>query len=240
MAAFDPARPYNDLPPLPPEQELETKAVLKLCIEARAAVAELKQVGETLPNQAVLINTIPLLEAQASSEIENIVTTSDQLFRFATTSQADAATQEALRYRTALNRGFHALEKRPLCTAIAVQVCQTIKDTDLDIRRVPGTTLANPATGELIYTPPEGEALTAGQARQLGAIPARARWCSTRSFVWPLATTSSRPSIRSLTATAARGACSTSFTWSTRACSSSRCYIFRAISSATRPITIAC
>jgi len=161
MAAFNPARPYNDLPPLPPEQELETKAVLKLCIEARAAVAELKQVGETLPNQAVLINTIPLLEAQASSEIENIVTTSDQLFRFAdaTTGQADAATKEALRYRTALNRGFHALEKRPLCTAIAVQVCQTIKDTDLDIRRVPGTTLANPATGGLIYTPPEGEAL---------------------------------------------------------------------------------
>jgi Fic family protein len=161
MKGFSPGRPYNELPPLPPGRELETRSVLKLCIEARAAVAELKQVGETIPNQAVLINTIPLLEAQASSEIENIVTTSDQLFRFADspTDQADAATREALRYRTALYGGFQALQRQPLSTAIAVQVCQTIKDAKLDVRRVPGTKLANPATGEVIYTPPEGETL---------------------------------------------------------------------------------
>jgi len=157
--AFDPRKPYNALPELPPDQELETRAVLKLCIEARARLAELKELGAILPNQAVLINTIPLLEAQASSEIENIVTTSDRLFRFADggNHQADPATREALRYRTALNHGFEALRTRPLNTTLAVEVCRIIKNLDLGIRRVPGTRLANPATGEVIYTPPEGE-----------------------------------------------------------------------------------
>ena len=77
-----PEYPYNELPLLPPGVELETKAVLKQCIGARAAIAELKQAAELIPNQGVLINTLPLLEAQASSEIENIVTTTDQLFQF--------------------------------------------------------------------------------------------------------------------------------------------------------------
>lgn len=162
---FDPSRPYNELPPLPPAPELETRAVLKLCTEARVALAELKQLGAGLPNQAVLINTIPLLEAQASSEIENIVTTTDQLFRYvdAAGNDLDPATKEALRYRTALKRGFDSLQTRPLSTATAVEVCRTLKDADLDIRRVPGTRLINDRTGAAIYTPPEGEALLRDQ-----------------------------------------------------------------------------
>ena len=63
------------------------KHVLKSCIEARAALAALKQAGTLIPNQSVLINTIPLLEAQASSEIENIVTTTDALFKYAQLAQ---------------------------------------------------------------------------------------------------------------------------------------------------------
>ncbi|MFA7438976.1 protein adenylyltransferase Fic [Castellaniella sp.] len=158
---FHPNRPFNDLPVLPPAQDIETKAVLKACIEARAALAELRVSGRIIPNQAVLINSIPLLEAQASSEIENIVTTTDRLFRFAndTGGQADPATKEALRYRTALNRGFGMLQQRPLSTAIAVEVCRTIKGVELDIRDTPGTALMNDATGTVIYTPPEGEDL---------------------------------------------------------------------------------
>ena len=62
---FDPTKPYNDLPLLPPAVDIESKALLKACIDARAALAELKSVGALIPNQAVLINTIPLLEAQA-------------------------------------------------------------------------------------------------------------------------------------------------------------------------------
>lgn len=156
--SFRPDQPFNDLPPLPPAQDIETKAVLKACIEARAALAELRVSGQLIPNQAVLINSIPLLEAQASSEIENIVTTSDRLFRFANDAQgqADPATREALRYRTALHRGFGMLNQRPLSTAIAVEVCRTIKGVDLDIRNTPGTALVNDATGAVIYTPPEG------------------------------------------------------------------------------------
>lgn len=123
-------------------------------------MGELKLAGDLIPNQGVLINTIPLLEAQASSEIENIVTTADRLFQFAgEDSHADPATKEALRYRTALYQGFQMLAQRPLTTATAVQICRTIKGVEMDIRRTPGTTLMNDATGTLIYTPPEGETL---------------------------------------------------------------------------------
>ena len=153
-------KPWNQLPPLPPVAELETRAVLKQCITARAALAELKQAAELIPNQTMLINTLPLLEAKDSSEIENIVTTADQLFQYAQGGDnlANAATKEALRYRTALYLGYQSLAARPLCTATAVEVCRTIKATDLDIRRTPGTQLMNDRTGEVIYTPPEGEA----------------------------------------------------------------------------------
>lgn len=159
--AFQSDRPYNELPPLPPPVDVETRAVLKTCIEARAALAELKVAGQLISNQAVLINSIPLLEAQASSEIENIVTTTDRLFRFASVPEdrADPATKEALRYRTALHEGFNLLERRPLSTATAVRICRAIKGVEMDIRDTPGTALVNEATGKPIYTPPEGNAL---------------------------------------------------------------------------------
>ncbi len=153
-------QPYNELPQLPPVTDLESARILKACIPARAALAELKQAGELLPNQGLLINLIPLLEAKDSSEIENIVTTSDKLFEYAQNEQhADPATKEALRYRTALFNGFQSLRDRPLCATTAWEVCSTIKGTDMDIRRVPGTTLANQVTGKVIYTPPLGERL---------------------------------------------------------------------------------
>jgi Fic family protein len=157
---WNPGRPYNGLPPLPPAAEIETRAVLKQCITARAALAELKLAGELIPNQAVLVNTLPLLEARASSEIENIVTTSDALFRHAgNEAQADPATTEALRHSRALFEGYAALKKTPLGTRTAEQVCTTIKGVQMSVRRTPGTTLTNDATGEVIYTPPEGETL---------------------------------------------------------------------------------
>lgn len=162
QGAWRPDKPYNQLPPLPPPQELESRAVLKACITARVALAELKQAAELIPNQTMLINTIPLLEAKDSSEIENIVTTTDKLFQHAQSDgqgQADAATKEALRYRSALHRGYQSLKERPLCTATAVEICRTLKAVDMDIRKTPGTQLENDKTGEIIYTPPEGEAL---------------------------------------------------------------------------------
>lgn len=154
----DPLRPYNDLPLLPPAGEIETRAVLKRCVTARAALAELKRAGKLIPDENVLISTIPLLEAKDSSEIENIVTTNDALFREAslTEENGDPAAKEALRYRAALYEGMAAIKARPLTTRTVVEICRTIKGVALDIRATPGTTLTNTFTGEVIYTPPEG------------------------------------------------------------------------------------
>ena len=156
--SWAPQNPFNDIPLLPPAEELETRAVLKLCIEARAALAELKQAAELIPNQTMLINTLPLLEAKDSSEIENIVTTTDKLFQFyQSDTPPDTATKEALRYRTALYEGWQMLEEKPITTNMSELICSTIKGVDMSVRRVPGTRLANDKTGEVIYTPPEGE-----------------------------------------------------------------------------------
>ena len=153
-----PDQPFDSLPLLPPRGDMETKLILKQCIEARAAVAELKQAAALIPNQGVLINTLPLLEAQASSEIENIVTTADRLFQFRESeSGADAATKEALRHSQALLEGFRTLAEHPMNTRTAEEVCSKIKGTAMTVRRVPGTTLANERTQEIIYTPPVGE-----------------------------------------------------------------------------------
>jgi len=173
--AWNPEQPYNTLPAIPNVEELETKAVLKWCITARVALAELHRAAELIPNPSVLINTLPLLEAQASSEVENIVTTADALFRhLEVEAGADPATKEALRYRQALMDGFQSLGDRPIGTGMAEAICGQIKDREMRVRRVPGTTLQNQATGEIIYTPPVGESrirdLLAGWERFLHAL----------------------------------------------------------------------
>ena len=151
-------RPHNGLPRLPPGVELETKPVLKQCVTARAALAELKQAAALIPNPAMLINTLPLLEARASSEIENIVTTADKLFQhLRADASADPATKEALRYRYALLQGVQALKARPLTTRTAETICTHIKGVAMTVRKVPGTALAKGASGGVVYTPPEGE-----------------------------------------------------------------------------------
>lgn len=159
MKNWNPNLPYNHLPELPPQDELETKAILKQAIKARAALAELKQAAELIPNQAMLINTLPIMEARASSEIENIVTTTDKLFQSLQleNEEQDPNTKEALRYRTALFSGFQSLSRLPLCTQTAVLVCSEIKGRAMDIRKVTGTALRSGINGETIYTPPEGE-----------------------------------------------------------------------------------
>jgi len=155
-----PNRPYNGLPELPPaETELETKAVLKATAAARAALAALDQAVRRIPNPAVLVNAIPLLEAQASSEIENIVTTTDDLFRFAQHAEdmASPEVKETLRYRSALFAGVESIERRPLTASTALEVCSRIKDREMGLRSLPGTFIGNPITREAIYTPPEGK-----------------------------------------------------------------------------------
>ncbi len=107
----------------------------------------------------MLINIIPMLEAQGSSEIENIVTTTDKLFQYAHYAYdddiADHATKEALRYRTAMYQGIQAIKTRPLTANTALEICQIIKgsNSNLGIRTNTGTELQN-NLGQTIYTPP--------------------------------------------------------------------------------------
>ncbi|QQE13722.1 Fic family protein [Planctomycetota bacterium] len=156
-------QPYNDLPAIPPKGiELENRDILKACIRAHAALAELKQAGKRIPNQTVLINTIPLLEAQGSSEIENIVTTTDELFKLAALQSerdTDPATKEAYRYRTALQHGYREIRKRPLTAKLALELCQILRDKKIGLRQGSGVHIRNTASREVIYTPPEGEAV---------------------------------------------------------------------------------
>lgn len=160
--SFDRTRPHNALPKLPPKVELESRRVLKMLIGARTALAELKEAGKLLPNQAVLIQTIGLQEAKLSSEIENVVTTHDALFRaLADAAKAtDPATKEVLAYKDALWRGYHVVkvEGRPLSTPLFEELVGIIKGTHIGVRKLPGTKLAN-SNGEVIYSPPEGERL---------------------------------------------------------------------------------
>lgn len=166
MSNWKPDIPYNDLPPLPPKQDIESKTILKRCIAARASLARLKQAAELIPNQAMLINTLPVMEARASSEIENIVTTTDKLFQSLQmdTERQDPATKEALQYRTALFSGYESLASRPLCTQTAIMVCNAIKHPyEMAIRKTGGTALKGGNSGNVVYTPPEGEETIRGK-----------------------------------------------------------------------------
>lgn len=168
--SFDPQKPYNDLPLLPPKQDIETRNILRKTITAGRALAKLKGLGETIPNQSMLVNSVVLQESKASSEIENIITTDDALFRAFTakTSRVDPSTKEVLRYREALWEGYNELKKRPiLATNLFVKLVQRIKENQAAIRRTPGTTISNAATGEIIYTPPEGKAVIRDKLKNL-------------------------------------------------------------------------
>lgn len=160
QAQWHPELPFNSLPLLPPAATLETTAVLKDCIGARSALAALSQAVRLIPNQNILISTLPLLEAQASSEIENIVTTADKLFKAAPgDANADPATREALRYRQALIAGFMEITERPIGTGTAVAIARRIRNTDVNVRNQEQIHIVNHITGATVYTPPRGERL---------------------------------------------------------------------------------
>lgn len=149
----------NSITPLPPDVDLETKQVLKKLSSAHRALAELKGFAETMPNKNILINAIIINEAKDSSEIENIITTHDELFK--AMSQAgynNPAAKKVVSYRTALWKGYEAVkENQMLTTNMIVEIQQLIERNRAGIRKLPGTVLKNEATGEVVYTPPSGE-----------------------------------------------------------------------------------
>ncbi len=156
--AFDPLLPYNDLPILPPSREiLESPRILKKAISASRALATLTA-GKALPNQTVLLNSIFLKEAKESSEIENIVTTDDELYEaLANIEKAiNPTTKEVLRYVEALWIGVSDIKQRPLTTNVFITIMQIIKENSSSVRKNSGTNLKNKRTGEIVYTPPIG------------------------------------------------------------------------------------
>ena len=158
------------LPPLPPPSEIETVSVLRALAVAHRHLAELKGRAATIPNQGILIDTLSLQEAKASSEIENIVTTQDELF------QADAsfdigssiATKEVALYRDALKLGFDRLFSHKLITnRTLIETYQLLKMRNDGFRVTPGTTLRHDGTGEIIYVPPQNAIQIAEEMRRL-------------------------------------------------------------------------
>ena len=159
MKKFDSKIPYNDLPLLPPKVDIETKAILKKVISAGRALAKLNGTLINLPNPTLFIDTIYLQEAKASSEVENIITTNDELYKsFVSDKKVEnTATKEVLSYKEALWLGLQELKSKPFITTnLCIKIVQCIKQNTASIRVIPGTTLAN-NQGEVIYTPPSGE-----------------------------------------------------------------------------------
>ncbi len=167
--AFVRSKPFNDLPGLPPGLVLETTSVLKKCIGARAALAELKGAGGLIPNQSLLIRSIGLQEARLSSEIENIVTTSDDLYQALADSidKANPATKEVLRYQEALAMGYRTVVQKPILTTnLFCDIATIIKQHDMGIRTIPGTMIVD-GNKQAIYTPPDGEILIRNKLKNL-------------------------------------------------------------------------
>jgi len=157
---FEPQKPYDTLPDLPPKADIETKEILRKTISASRALSELKGAITNLPNPLLFIDTINLQEAQASSAVENIVTTQDALFQAAVAEKKidDKATKEVIHYKDALWYGFEEIKKKPILTTnLFISIMRIIKENESGIRNLPGTQLKNPATGEIIYTPPVRE-----------------------------------------------------------------------------------
>lgn len=159
MEKFERKTPYNDLPLLPPGAEIETKNILRKTILAGRALAQLNGTLSSLPNPTLFLDTIYLQEAKASSEVENIITTNDDLYKslVADKKTENSATKEVLSYKEALWLGLEELKSKPFITTnLCIKIVQCIRQNNSSIRNTPGTTLSNPQ-GEVIYTPPSGE-----------------------------------------------------------------------------------
>jgi Fic family protein len=157
---YNPGIPYNNLPLLPPQSEIENIVILKKTISASRALSELKGAITNLPNPTLFIDTINLQEAQASSAIENIITTQDELFKasIADKKNDNPATKEVMHYKDALWYGVAQIEKSPILTTnLFISLVQIIKENQSGIRNAPGTQLKNPVSNTVVYTPPEGE-----------------------------------------------------------------------------------
>ncbi len=152
-------QPTYELPPLPPPADFDTVAILRALATAHRHLAEMKGRAVAVPNPGVLIDTLSLQEALASSEVENIVTTQDELFQAALFSEShqDTAAKEVARYGEALRRGFTEMQRRDLLLTnnLLVDIYRTLILRSDGFRVIPGTALFNEASGDVVYVPPQ-------------------------------------------------------------------------------------
>ncbi|MDD4374791.1 MAG: Fic/DOC family N-terminal domain-containing protein [Bacteroidales bacterium] len=162
---YERTKPYNNLPLLPPEDDkVETKEVFLALNNANKALAELKGIAKKLPNQSMLVSTIALREAKASTEIENKFTTDDELYKALTISEygLKGNAKEVLRYRQALWKGYHDIvQEKSLRVETLIEIYKEIKQVDDGIRPPQTETVilkrgSGQLTGEVVYTPPRG------------------------------------------------------------------------------------
>jgi len=148
----------SDIPFLPPQIDVETKAVLRKTAEAHRFLAELKGIAASIPNQSIFIDTLSLQEARESSAIENIISTFDDVYQsnYQAQSFASPAAKEVHAYSKALNKGFELVSKQGILTnKIILEIQQEIEHNKAGFRRLPGIKLMNQATGETVYEPPQ-------------------------------------------------------------------------------------
>lgn len=158
MSDFNPQKPYNKLPFIPPKiEKYESVELWKQESAARAAIAELKGIANIIPNQSILINAIVLQESKDSSEVENIITTKDKLYQAISASRGiDSATKEVMYYREALYEGWKKVKKQRFVSINdIIEMQKMLIKNDAGIRKTPGTALVNDQSGEVMYTPPD-------------------------------------------------------------------------------------
>lgn len=167
---FNPQKPYNDLPLLPPGNDVITKKVLEKAIAANRALGELKGIAGIIPNQTIILNTLTLKEAKDSSEIENIFTTQDELYKAfsADGTSLNPSVKEILSYRKALWQGFELIKKKKLITTREIiKIQEILAKNNAGIRSQPGTSLKNGRTGKTVYTPPFGKNIIVNKLKNL-------------------------------------------------------------------------
>lgn len=143
---------------LPYNEDLETKTVLKKLTSAHRSLAELKGIAQSIPRQDILINMLAFQEAKDSSEVENIVTTHDELFKSSLELEnyISPETKEVQNYVSALKRGFQIVKEKQLLTINAIiEIQGVLEKNNAGLRKLPGTNLKNQKTGEIIYEPPQ-------------------------------------------------------------------------------------
>lgn len=145
---------------IPSHASLEVKVVWQSLAEAHRHLAELKGLCESLPNSAILLDTLSLQEAKDSSEIENIITTHDELYAYDQSSSASPAAKEVQNYIAALRVGFQdVVDSGLIRMSTILRVQEAVEQNNAGFRKVPGTVLKNQTTGATVYEPPQDAGL---------------------------------------------------------------------------------